>query len=185
MEIGLLLLGFVVGQFLPSYIREKGKNLATKEDIGAITRKVEEVKSEYTEKLTHLSHQNNLIVEQFRSGSQMHAAMLLKRMEILQEAYVLWLELLHAVHKPEIIGEKVMDCQSFWEKNNLYLGADLRNKYKLAYMSAASHHKYVQWRESPDLIKENMQYIRDAGEAIVSAAELPNIENEFASIESM
>ena len=33
--------------FLGSYFREKGRNTATKEDIANITRKVEEVKTEY------------------------------------------------------------------------------------------------------------------------------------------
>lgn len=47
-EIGLILiLGLLIYKYLPSYIIEKGKNLATKEDIGDITRKVEEVKAEF------------------------------------------------------------------------------------------------------------------------------------------
>lgn len=34
------------GAYLGTYLREKGRNTATKEDVGAITKKVEEVKSE-------------------------------------------------------------------------------------------------------------------------------------------
>jgi hypothetical protein len=44
--VGLLLF-FTVKNFLPSYFNEKAKNLATKEDVGAITEKVEKIKSEF------------------------------------------------------------------------------------------------------------------------------------------
>ena len=45
----VFLLGLFIKIFLPSYMEEKGKNLATKEDIEAITRKTEEVQKEFTE----------------------------------------------------------------------------------------------------------------------------------------
>jgi len=41
-----ILVGFLVKAYLPSYVREKGKNLATKEDIAEITRLVERVRAE-------------------------------------------------------------------------------------------------------------------------------------------
>jgi hypothetical protein len=37
--------------FLPSYVQEKGKNLATKQDIEEITRKVESVKIDFSKDL--------------------------------------------------------------------------------------------------------------------------------------
>ena len=45
---------FLFRKFLFSYSTEKGKNLATKEDIEEITRKVENVKSEYVAELERL-----------------------------------------------------------------------------------------------------------------------------------
>lgn len=54
----LILLGigslFLFRKFFVSYSSEKGKNLATKEDIDSITRKVEEVKAEYINRVEHL-----------------------------------------------------------------------------------------------------------------------------------
>lgn len=44
-----VLLGLFLKNYLPSYMDEKGKNLATKEDIQEITRKTEEVKKEFKE----------------------------------------------------------------------------------------------------------------------------------------
>lgn len=45
----VFLLGLFVKNYLPSYMDEKGKNLATKEDIQEITRKTEEVQQEFRE----------------------------------------------------------------------------------------------------------------------------------------
>ncbi|WP_157007698.1 hypothetical protein [Xenophilus azovorans] len=45
--IGIGLTWLVLKFFVSSYLAEKGKNLATKEDIAEITRKIEGVKSEY------------------------------------------------------------------------------------------------------------------------------------------
>jgi hypothetical protein len=45
------ILGLVLRFYLPSYLEQKGKNLATKEDIKEITEKVEAVKAEYAKQL--------------------------------------------------------------------------------------------------------------------------------------
>jgi hypothetical protein len=42
----LLVFGYLLKSYLPSYFQEKGKNLATKEDVEEITRKMEGVKAE-------------------------------------------------------------------------------------------------------------------------------------------
>lgn len=41
-------LGLLAKSYLPSYFQEKAKNLATKEDIGSITREVESVKAGFS-----------------------------------------------------------------------------------------------------------------------------------------
>ena len=43
-----------VGIYLRSYISKKGENLATKDDIGEITAKIEEVKHDYASRLESL-----------------------------------------------------------------------------------------------------------------------------------
>ena len=40
-----LIVGWFIASFFPSYVSQKGKNLATKEDIREITAKIEEVKA--------------------------------------------------------------------------------------------------------------------------------------------
>lgn len=49
LAVAVFLIGLFVKNYLPSYMDEKGKNLATKEDIEEITRKTEEVQQEFRE----------------------------------------------------------------------------------------------------------------------------------------
>jgi len=60
-----IVMGFV-GAFLGAYIKRKGENVATKEDIGEITTVVEESKSFYTKELEHLK--NDLAMKRHFSG---------------------------------------------------------------------------------------------------------------------
>ena len=47
----LFVIGYIVNYSLPTYFQQKGKNLATKEDITEITTRVEQVKHDYSSKL--------------------------------------------------------------------------------------------------------------------------------------
>ncbi|MBP9101185.1 MAG: hypothetical protein KBF68_07400 [Nitrosomonas sp.] len=44
----LFLLGLLTSSYLPSYTKEKAKNLATKEDIAEITKRVESVRADFS-----------------------------------------------------------------------------------------------------------------------------------------
>lgn len=70
----LILIAFVIGYFLvknllPSYFSEKGKNIATKEDIEVITEKVKTVESSINiltgNIIDYNSHRRNCILEYF------------------------------------------------------------------------------------------------------------------------
>ncbi len=45
-----VLLGLLLFAYLPSYVKKKAKNLATKEDIAEITDRVEEIRAEFSKK---------------------------------------------------------------------------------------------------------------------------------------
>lgn len=49
----IVIVGWLVRFYLPGYMKEKGKNLATKEDVADITNKIEQVKAEYAKQLEH------------------------------------------------------------------------------------------------------------------------------------
>lgn len=64
--IGAILSGgilyYFIKSYIPAYLSEKGKNLATKEDVRAITEEVEAVKSGYAEILEEVKVSNQLKV---------------------------------------------------------------------------------------------------------------------------
>jgi len=182
MEAFLIFVGFLVGQFLPSYLRAKGKNLATKEDIERITRNVEAVKAEYSEKLQELVHQNNLLLEQAKGRQQLRSAAIEKRLQAHQEAYSLWRQMISKVHSEEN-AEIVMACQDWYNGNCLYLDQTSRAAFRSAYGALAIHPTLLAAREDNDSIKRNFFDITSAGNAIVNGAELPSLgEDEYELI---
>lgn len=58
---GLAVIGYLTKNLLPSYFNEKGKNLATKEDISEITELVETVKSSFSKETEHLKAKLHLL----------------------------------------------------------------------------------------------------------------------------
>jgi F420-dependent methylenetetrahydromethanopterin dehydrogenase len=74
---------------LPKYLGKKGENLADKEDIAKITREIEQVKSQYQEKLQEIILQNNKMLQQQEWENQIKLVALEKRLEKHQEAYSL------------------------------------------------------------------------------------------------
>lgn len=149
--------------FLPAYLAEKGKNLATREDIADITEKIEKVKSEYAS-----------ILEELKAHHQLRLAALDRRLAAHQEAFVLWRELLKTVHTAEV-GKTVLKCQDWWEKNCLYLSERVRESFSAAYSAAHSHHAYVQSRTDAKLVQENWALITKAGNDIIAAVQLPGL----------
>ena len=72
--------------YLPSYTKEKGKNLATKEDIEQITDKIESVKTEYARQLEDIKSQLN-------AKFHAHSLRLNKEFQCLQEVWSALLDL--------------------------------------------------------------------------------------------
>ena len=99
--LGSLGLGAVIGagvvylfikSFLPSYFSEKGKNLATKEDVAAITDKVESVKTDYAK-----------VLEELKSNNQLKLAEIEREKNIKKEVYLQAVEAL--TRTQQIVGE--------------------------------------------------------------------------------
>ncbi len=83
----LIIVFSATGGLLGAYLKKKAENLATKEDIEAITKKVEDVRSEYSKQLE--LHKATL-----QLSNQLKLAALDKRLEKHQEAFTLWRSLL-------------------------------------------------------------------------------------------
>jgi hypothetical protein len=61
---GIIAASLFLKNFLPSYVTEKGRNLATKQDIAAITKEVESVKAFYTREIEHLRSSLTVLANQ-------------------------------------------------------------------------------------------------------------------------
>jgi hypothetical protein len=159
--------------FLPAYVGKKGENLATKEDIAAITKEVEQVKSFYANELKQLEHGHELLLEELRGKHQLRMAAVDKRLEVHQQAYTLWRKLLANLYSNDI-NSIVFECQEWWRSNCLYLAPAARGAFRLAYAAAASHRNLLAGAGGADE-KGNYEVILRAGEAIVSGVELPTL----------
>jgi hypothetical protein len=162
----ILLVVTAIGAYMGTYLREKGKNLATKEDIGKITTEIENVKSIYVKE-----------IEYIRQRHQLRIAAIEKRLQVHQEAYSLWKKLVHNVHKSNEIGNVVIKCQTWWENNCLYLAPNARESFLEAIFCALDHKDVLQDRSSTgiQLIRNNWDNIMRAGEEIVKATDLPSL----------
>jgi len=157
--IGYLL----VRNFLSSYLTEKGKNLATKEDVARITHEIEGVKIGYT-----------LVAEHFKAEHQLRLAALDKRLQAAQEAYTLWRQLVEKTHH-EDAGWAVLECQSWWDRNCLYLDEAARDAFSRAIFSAGGHRGLLRSGASAELTHDNWRDVVAAGDIIVRSAALPGL----------
>lgn len=167
---GAVVAGLIAAHvFLPyvtEYGKAKGKNLADKEDIAKITKLVEDVK-----------HENQLLLENLRAQQQLRMAAAEKRLQAHQEAFAMWRGLLQTVHTDQI-GQVVATCQQWWERNCLYLTADAREAFNVAYTAASSHRSYIEGprdAETKNVAQANWADILRAGAIIVAGVSLPSL----------
>lgn len=154
---------FLFRYFLSGYLSEKGKNLATKEDIAAITKEIERVRTQYA-----------VLLEERKATHQLRMAGIDRRMQAHQEAFTLWREILRSVHS-ENIDVTTLKCQDWWEKNCLYLEQSVREALSLAMSCAHDHAMLLRSREDADVVKKNWANITAAGPAILKAVQLPGL----------
>jgi hypothetical protein len=180
----LLVVLVLLGSFVGSYVRMKGKDLATKEDIEQITNKVESIKSEYAKQLELLVQEHRVIYQGQERKYQLSVAALDKRLAAHQEAYSLWWELMGSASKRETVGDAVLRCQDWWVHNSLYLSTEAREAFRHAYHAASLHPELLAAHVDGKEIRENWETIREAGDTIVKAVALPNwSEEEYQPVE--
>jgi hypothetical protein len=168
-------IGYLIWRsFLPSYVSEKGKNLATSEDIAKITTEIEDVKVIYLERLKDIEHQNALVLEQLRHQQQLRLAAAERRLQAHQEAFSLWRRLFGATGTKDVFPI-VLECQDWWNKNCLYLNSTARDSFNRAYFAASDHIVLLQNKVDVDSISKNMALISRVGDDLVSGVELPSL----------
>jgi hypothetical protein len=165
----LYLLIFLIagaGAFMGSYLKKKAENIATKEDIEEITKKIEDIRAQYMAELE--SHKASL-----QLSNQLKLAALDKRLQKHQEAYTLWRKLLFNLRNEEKIGPAINECQRFWEENCLYLSAEARSAFQQAIFLANDFRTLP--GADPKEIREWHKAIKAAGDRILEAVNLPSL----------
>ena len=161
-----LVVGFVGGAFVGPYLRKKGENLATQQDIGNLTKIVEDIR-----------HQNKLAIEQGTHRHQLRLAALERRLVAHQQAYTRWWQLRFLINRDE---DKLFnfadECQEWWTQNCLFLEAEAREAFYDAIDQAFIHARLVTYGSvSEEVKKRSWEVISRAGPLLVKAVELPVI----------
>ena len=81
--ISICVAGLVIRNFFPSYLGQKGKNLATKEDLKEITKISEAVKAEYSQLLEQLKANNQLLHSSIERKQNLKKEVLMEGIEAL------------------------------------------------------------------------------------------------------
>ncbi|MEY4730376.1 MAG: hypothetical protein RL020_1534 [Pseudomonadota bacterium] len=175
MEIISIIVGIVIGYFLngffPNYINEKGKNLATKEDIGKITEIVETIKKDNAE-----------LLELQKAKHQLRMAAIDKRLETHQQAFS-FLRKLNSPHLSKEQSENMYwEIFEWWTNHCLYLEPEASKAFTLA-IDAIRHHPDALASAKIDhdkergirLVIENAERITNGFRVIQESIQLPAI----------
>ena len=201
--------GFTIEKITSPFLYKKAENLATKQDVGEITRITEEVRQEFLKEIKELDRKTSLLVEEIRANSQLRLVNADQRLKAHQEAHTLWLELLKTVGvDTEDSREVIEKCLNWWANNCLYLSKDLDYDFLLACLAAKKHPRLLEYDEkksnliqvnhvSPEetidtksngceqsgkAIKENLQKIEDLGNLIRESVQLPPLSSKELSM---
>ena len=162
--IGGIIVFLLLKSFVPSYLSEKAKNLATREDVAEITRKIEAVKTEYA-----------AVVESIKATHQLRLAALDQRLKVHQQAFALWRKVVAHTYD-DGIGAVVLECQEWWEQNCLFLEPAARDAFVSAYSAASTHQELVRGGLGQlEAIQASWKHIIDAGQTITKSVQLPGL----------
>jgi hypothetical protein len=171
-SVGGSIIGIAVVWFGRSYLAEKGKNLATKEDVAAITKKIEEAKQPFFELQEHI-----------KASHQLRFAAIDKRLQVHQDSFTVWLKMLNAIHA----GNKnkvAQECKEFWQNNCLYLDASVRDALNNAIFAAVIHSSMLS-NSDKSKAEENWEKIMAFPKVLFEAVNLtpisPQVLEKYAS----
>lgn len=150
-----------LGAFFGSYLREKGKNTATKEDIKGVTQSIKEIE-----------HQFDQRIEDLRGKHALRMAAADKRLAVHQGAHSRIHKLVMNLHQ-DSIRDIFSECQNWWTENSLYLAPDAREAFLVACNSALNHRDFLKGGFTDDQITKNWNRITGAADVIAQGVELP------------
>ncbi len=156
---------------LGTYLAEKGKNRATKEDIAAITAKVKDVEDVFNRGLADLNahHQLRMVAAE-------------RRLDAHQKAFFQW----QKIHTSIVAGrwkealERSESAMEWFDSNCVFLTASTRSAFFNAVRAAVFHVSASDSLGSnTELYTKNLETIKGAGSIILRDVNLPELGAEF------
>lgn len=175
-----VVVGFIVQNFWGAYLRRKGENAATREDLAELTRTAEGIKTELAQVVAEQRARHELRLQEQEVANQLRLAAVDERLKAHQEAYALWWHLNEVLFDDEKISGAVIACQEWWVRRNLYLSPTARSAFAAAYNLAYAHNRMVsQGREGGTVNREALEGswkgVTEAGRQLVEAVALPDL----------
>lgn len=177
-----LLIKSSLEKYTGAFLEEKGKNLATKQDIGKITKIVEGIK-----------HENSLLLEEVKGKLQLRLAVIEKRIDAYQSLYT-------SIHQifDFIIYEKIMNYASEYFTHGwlmeftsnvynqfLYLSSNSRNQM-LTLISLLSEYRTKSNEEKEKMFMEISKTVLLTLNLLAGDVELPSIgRNDYKAFEKL
>ena len=177
---GIIFIVAAVGAYIGAYLRRKGQNFADKEDIKKLTEIVESVRSQHAKELENLAHENRKVLEFSSRKHQLSLAALDRRLAAHQEAFIVWWSLAICYYDKEKRKQSLVNCQTFWNSNCLYLGTRTRDAFRETMVDVA----FYGGPKDQDIseINDMKQKVDAVFRAILADAELPNINDSLVDI---
>ena len=162
--IAAAVVAYFLHSFVPSYLSKKADNLATREDIAAITREIEEVKNSYA-----------VLLEGTKTRNQLRMAALEERLRAHQEAFALWRGLNRVAHDADgsTLRPEIQKCQDWWDRNCLYLTSESREAFAGAFWAAHYLTSEMQAKLPPQDVQRRWEQLSLAGSVLVASVALP------------
>src|ERR1700744_2587627 len=181
---GLSFLGSLAGGYLRGYTTEKGKNLATAEDIGKITSAVESIKADFASAAARAEGERLALVEQFRAVQSTRTIAGIERLKALQQAFTQWQRL---ATTDTLDDEYWRTCSAWWYENCLFLDEKPRMAFINAVAAFGARRKMkmdssFQNDFGAQAMVNQGESIRDAGKTIMAAAGLTALSDDAASL---
>lgn len=153
----LMLILAGLGAWVGTYLQEKGKNLATKEDIAEITTTVESAKRLQQE-----------LLEDFKANHQLRIVAVERRMDAHQQAFRLWRRMCHVpFHDRDGRLSIVAEATQWWEQNCIFLGPRSREDFRTAYIS------FGLLSRDTNQSSKITQIVLDLGDTLLQEVDLP------------
>jgi hypothetical protein len=132
--LGAVGTSLILTKYLPSYMSEKAKNLATKEDIEEITKKVENIKKDNQIELSKIQESIDIKIELEKLKSKNTELYFQKQLEATKELYKLRSKILPEYRMPDMDWDDA--CQDI-AHNFKEIEEDIEN-YTIEYFSVLS-----------------------------------------------